>query len=225
MKNQYFGDNKDLFTYDLIFHVMQAALVNHFTFIPMLTDPDDTGYGGKTIRNQAKVGTLNKELMTFLDECVREGRRGIAQLNNFFARYTIKMTTYYGKEKYFSHQKRREYFDQIGDRLLKNSLVCVDPDIGLELKQSGKEHVLYVELKNLYQRMDSCSILMICQYFPRVDHHEYLHRRSEELKEKIAGEEPICIDDDEIVFFFLTKDESLSHSLTHVIKDYAATYS
>jgi len=35
--------------------------------------------------------------------------------------------------------------------------------------------------------MDDSSILMLYQYFPREDHHEYLHRRSEELKEKSDG--------------------------------------
>lgn len=225
MKNQYFGDNRDLFKYDLVLQIIQAGLVNHFTFIPMLTEPDGTKHGGKIDRSQAKVGTENKELMIFLDGCVREGKRDIEQLGNFFARYTIKMTTYYGKDRYFSHGQRQEYFAQIGDGLLTNSLVFVDPDIGLEIKQSGKEHVLYAEVKNLYQRMDSSSILMVYQHFPREDHYEYLHGRSEELEEKVAGEEPISIDDNEILFFFLTKDESLEESLTHIIQDYAESYS
>ena len=86
MKNQYFGDNKDLFTYGLILQVMQAGLVNHFTFIPMLTEPDGTKHGGKIDRSQAKVGTENKELMIFLDRCVREGKRDIEQLKNFFTK-------------------------------------------------------------------------------------------------------------------------------------------
>ena len=31
---------------------------------------------------------------------------------------------------------------------------------------------------------------------------------------------PVCIDDDEITFFFLTRNESLEPSLIHVISDY-----
>jgi hypothetical protein len=134
------------------------------------------------------------------------------------------MTIYYGKDGYFSHQQRQEYFEQIGDELLSNSLVFVDPDIGLEVKGAGEKHILYAEVKDLYQRMDGGSILMIFQHFPRENHHEYLHRRVEELEEKIAGDEPICIDDNEIIFFFLTKDEYLEHSLIHIIEDYAECY-
>ena len=40
MKNQYFGDNRDLFKYDLFLKIIQKTdSVNRFTFIPMLT-PD-----------------------------------------------------------------------------------------------------------------------------------------------------------------------------------------
>ena len=224
MKNQYFGDNKDLFTYDLIWQILQAGLVEHFTFIPMLTRNDDKGHGEKYHRDKAKVGKKNKELVGFLDKCIRDGKRNIEQLAGFFAQSEIEMTIY-GKDRHFSHQQRREYFEQIGNELLSNSLIFVDPDIGLEVKKSGEEHVLYAEVKNLYERMDKSSILMLYQYFPRVPRQQYLNMRMEELKEKVAGNWPVCIDDNEVVFFFLTRDESLEHSLTHLISDYAEDYS
>ena len=136
--------------------------------------------------------------------------------------HDIKMTIY-GKD--FYHRQRREYFEQIGDELLSKSLVFVDPDTGLEVKRPEEKHILYAEVKDLYERMDDSSILMIYQYFPRRPRQQYINTRCEELKEKITGDYPVCIDDDEIVFFFLTKDESLEHSLMHVIKDYAECYS
>ncbi|MFC1860840.1 hypothetical protein ACFLYL_00975 [Chloroflexota bacterium] len=40
----------------------------------------------------------------------------------------------------------------------------------------------------------------------------------------MSGDYPVCIDDNEIVFFFLTKDEVLEHSLIHLIGDYAEEY-
>ncbi len=225
MKNQYFGDNKDLFTYDLIYHIMQSGLASHFSFIPMLTRNDANRHGAKYNRDKARAGTRNKELMSFLDRCVRENRRDIRQLESFFDRYGIKMTIYASKDGYFSHRQRQQYFTQIGDELLSRALIFVDPDIGLEVARSGEEHILYDEVKSLYERMDEDSVLMIFQHFPRVEHHEYLYRRTEELTEKISGDGPICIDDNEIIFFFLTKNEALEHSLTHLIQDYAESYS
>jgi hypothetical protein len=66
---------------------------------------------------------------------------------------------------------------------------------------------------------------MLYQYFPREPHRQYLNRRCEEIREKITGDWPVCIDDDEIIFFFLTKDESLEKSLIKIVKEYAECYS
>ena len=225
MKNQYFGDNRDLFKYDLVYRVMEADLVNHFTFIPMLTRNEDKKHGQECNRDEAKAGTENEELMSFLDGCVKEGRRYIKQLECFFAQRAVNMTIYCGKDKYFSHERRQEYFERIGDGLLSESLVLVDPDIGLEVKRSREEHILYREVKDLYERMDRASILMIYQHFPRKPRQQYLNTRFEDLKEKITGDWPICVDDNEIIFFFLTKNKSLEESLTEVIGDYAERYS
>jgi hypothetical protein len=225
MKNQYFGGNKDLFTYDLIWQVLHAGLVNHFTFVPMLTPDDDKKHGEKWNRDKAKAGTENKELMSFLDGCVKEGKRDIKQLERFFSRYGIKMTIYSGRDEYFSHQNRQEYFAQIGDKLLSNSLVFIDPDIGMEVRSPGQEHLLYSEVRSLYERMDESSILMLFQHFPRRPRQEYLNMRAEELKEKVSGDYPICIDDNEVIFFFLTKDGTLEHALIHIVGEYAERYS
>lgn len=225
MKNQYFGDNKDLFTYDLIYHIMLNGLTSHFTFIPMLTGNGVNQHGAKYNRDKARAGTRNKELVSFLDSRVKENKRDIRQLESFFSGHGIKMTIYSGKEEYFSHRQRQQYFTDIGDELLTGALIFVDPDVGLEITRSGEEHLLYDEVKSLYERMGESSILMIFQHFPREAHHEYLHRRAGELTEKISGDEPICIDDNEIIFFFLTKNEALEHSLTHLIQEYAESYS
>ncbi|MDP6632952.1 MAG: hypothetical protein QGI51_05565 [Dehalococcoidales bacterium] len=224
MKDQYFGDNKDLFTYDLIYRVMQTGLVGQFTFIPMLTPPDNTGQGGKTDRNRARVGAHNKELVSFLDDSIRQNRRDIKQLEEYFAGHGIKMAVYSGADKYFSHRQRREYFAQIGDDLLTKSLIFVAPDVGLEVVRSGEKHLLLGEVQDLYRRMGEHSILMLFQHFPREDHHEYLHRRAEELAENVTGQNPICIDDNEVIFFFLTRNDELEHSISHLIEQYAESY-
>lgn len=224
MKNQYFGDNKDLFTYDLIYRIMQTGMVGRFTFIPMLTPPDNTGHGGKTDRNHARVGTHNEELIRFLDDSIRQNRRDIRQLESYFEGHGIKMAVYPGHDKYFSHRQRREYFDRIGDDLLAGSLIFVAPDIGLEVAGSGEKHLLFEDVQDLYRRMGEDSILMLFQHFPREDHHEYLHRRAEKLAQNITGQDPICIDDNEAIFFFLTRNDEMEHSLSYLIEQYAESY-
>lgn len=227
MKNQYFGDNRDLFKYDLICYIKEADLVNHFTFIPMLTKNDNTKQGGERNREKAKAGKKNEDLKKFLDKFEDESRRDIEQLRSFFKKKAINMKIYYGKGKYFSHESRHKYFDQIAAKLLPKSLVLVDPDKGLQIKKSGKEHILYCEVKMLYDRMDRSSVLMIFQFFPRIrtqDYiQEYFYQRFEKLR-ALAGDLPIYIDDNEVRFFFLTKDKSIRNSLGNILSDYKKRY-
>ena len=166
MKNQYFGDNKDLFTYDLIMHIMRAGLAENLAFIPMLTSNDGTGHGGKFNRNKARAGAKNRELATFLDECISANRRDIRELEGFFEKHAIRINTY---NKPFSHRDRGEYFREIGDGLLRKALIFADPDIGLEVRNPNEKHLLYSEVKDLYERMDRDSILMLYQYVPRAN--------------------------------------------------------
>ena len=89
MKNQSFGDNKNLFAYDLIYQIMQTGLVNHFTFIPMLTENDHKKDGEKSNREKAKVGTKNGELMGFLNSCIKHGRKDIKELEPFLRKAAL----------------------------------------------------------------------------------------------------------------------------------------
>ena len=51
MKNQFFGDNRDLFKYDLILSVVKGVdQIRQFTFIPMLTK--DYGNHGNQINRR-----------------------------------------------------------------------------------------------------------------------------------------------------------------------------
>jgi len=70
------------------------------------------------------------------------------------------------------------------------------------------------------------SILMVYQHFPRARsrHKEYLPRgRSNRLRE-VTGDLPICIADNEIMFFLLTKNSELKSQLARVISKYKGNY-
>lgn len=221
MKNQYFGDKRDLFKHDLVMEIMGAGLARRFVYIPMLTAADGSNDGRLNLSG-AKVGLKNRELLGFLDGCVREGRRDVGQLAGFYKQRGIDISLFASG---FSHEGRQAYFEQAGKELSPGSLILVDPDIGLEVSRSREKHLLYREAQELYRRMDASSILMLYQHFPRQEHHQYLHRMPRVIMERISGVEPVCIDDDEIIFFILTKDEGLEHSLVHTIGDYAERYS
>ena len=229
MKNQYFGDIRDLFKYDLIRCIMKEIdTLQRFIFIPMLTKNDSKGReGNKRNFDRAKAkgrpGTKNKKLMDFLKKYKEVGRdeRDFTKIKNYFKSENIKIDIYKGHDKYFNHSTRGKYFENISEELLHKSLVFVDPDIGLQVKNSKEKHLLYDEVKGLYSRMDKDSILMIYQHFPREVHTEYLRRRANELKERTKTKDlPKSISDNEIIFFLLTKNDELKNQLEGIIKRY-----
>jgi len=217
----------DLFKYDLVYQIIQAHLVDHFTFIPMLTkDHCEEDYLKK-----AKAGKCNNDLVKFLDECRRPEKRDIKQLGNFFKG---KITIYKkdDEDKYFPRENegRQQYFKEIGDKLPSKSLILVDPDNGLEIQhmKAKEKYVRYEEVQGLYNQMDESSILMIYQCYPRMrtksNIQKYFDERSEKLK-NIAGDLPIYIDDNEIRFFFLTRNNKfLRELLGKEISKYGTSY-
>ena len=224
MKNQYFGDIRDLFKYDLILRIIQeTGSINRFLFIPMLTENDNRGDGNETDYNKAKAGTRNRNLMAYLENCVNENRRNITEIERYFESKGIEI---YIHNEPFSHGKRKSYFDRIRKELFSQSLIFVDPDNGLEVKRSNEKHLLYPEVKDLYNCMDADSILMVYQHFPRarLKYTEYLPEGRSNTLEKKIGDLPICISDKDIMFFLLTKNDELKSQLEKVVNGYLRDY-
>ncbi len=223
MRNQFFGDNRDLFKYDLILSIIHGSkTINHLTFIPMLTENFGT-HGNQIVRERAKAGCRNEKLKKFLDECIKSAKRNIEQLPIYFEIENINITIY-KSNTYFSHTNRSRYFSEIPKRLLQDSLIFVDPDNGLEIIKPDKKHICYNEIKGIYDKMDKNLGLMIYQHFPRENHGEYLNRRSMDLN-KLTGSSPLYISDNEIIFFFLTKNDDIKIKLENILKEYNHLYS
>jgi hypothetical protein len=224
MKNQYFGDTRDLFKYDLILEILlKSDSMDRFTLIPMLTPNELSRHGKRTNYSNAKAGTQRTELKDFLETCVRENRRNIRELERFFDNLAI-----YKKSEYFSHETRKGYFDEIPEDYLRRSVILVDPDIGLEVgsvRVKQEKYLRYEEVKSLYNRMDNLSVLTIFQFIPRVKRRVYFFRISRELKAKLSSRLPILyVSDNQIVFFLLTKNSQLQNSIENIIREYAKVY-
>jgi len=58
MKNQYFGESRDLFKYDLALTVRKEFNLG-LSFIPMLTAPDGRTHGNQIDHSHAKAGFNN----------------------------------------------------------------------------------------------------------------------------------------------------------------------
>jgi hypothetical protein len=216
MKNQYFGDIRDLFKYDLIQRIVkEISSLQKFTFIPMLTKYEpNRGDGNKRdfarAKKDGRPGTNNEELIAFLKKYgeIDKDKRDFKKIRDYFNSEDIKVEIYNDEGYEFEHKARDSYFKNIPGEYLHNSLVFVDPDIGLEVKTCKEKHLRYREVRKLYDCMDEGSILMIYQHYRRArnKHKEYLPpERANKLKKEVKEDWSLEVSDNEISFLFLTR--------------------
>lgn len=231
MNRLFFGDTRDLFTYDLVRHIMKALPVfDSFTFIPMLSNETVTKSGSvgpvkdleQAVRD-GKAGSQNRELMVLL---VR------LQEIDSPTEYFTSVQDYFNQEKIgvkmigchpFTHAGRNRYFGTVLTNLKRKSLIFLDPDIGIEERRASQKHLLFEEIQSFSAAMDTGSVLMIYQHLPRKGRKGYIRKRSEELA-SMTGCLPLTINDHGIVFFFLARSERLQERLEDVLVRYANSY-
>ncbi len=220
-----------MFKYDLIEWIMKGTnTLQRFTFIPMLTEYEPKRRDGNrrnfaSAKEDNRPGTRNEMLIKFLIQYkkVEAYKRDFREIAKYFKLNDIETVIYNGQtDKYFANGCRDEYF-KIPKEYLYKSLVFVDPDIGLKVKNLTKKHLHFEEAKCLYDDMDENSILMIYQHFPRERHEKYLCERAKKL-EVITEDLPIYVSDNEIIFFLFTKTEAMRDNLAKIITNYKEYY-
>jgi hypothetical protein len=231
MNRQFFGDTRDLFKYDLVRHTMKALQAfDSFTFIPMLTeDTEQTKKSKSAVKDlenaikAGKAGSQNKDLMEHMMRLqeIDSDLEYFQTIRAYFKKENILVDILHKHP--FSHEERGRYFENILTHLPKKSLVFLDPDTGLEERKPSKKHLLFDEVKRIHDTMDTKTVLMIYQHFPREKRKGYTQRRCTELL-NLTGSCPISITDNEIVFFFIMKNEKLRESLKETLALYADTY-
>jgi hypothetical protein len=223
MKNQTFGDNRDLLKFDLVNHVMQSGVLDRFVLVPMLTPDEADKEAAHECRHEAIGGGGNQELVAFLDRCIVNEKRDIGQLEDYFKGKGFNITIYC-KNLFFTNANRKSYFSGLEGDLLKCSLILIDPDKGLEEANNGEGNLLFSELGDIYQRMGDESLLMFTQRFPYELYEEYLAMRVAEIKENIPGCQPISLNDLDSIIFFLTKSKSMQDRLLQLLGEYIERY-
>lgn len=227
MKNQYFGDNRDLFKYDLITEIMLGMPgLEKFTFIPMLTPNDVRGDGNDRDIRKAEAGFKNEDLVQFLKSThlKKKEERDYRIIERYFGNKLLKTEIYAGHgKKFFSKKDRESYFNSIEPDLLHNSLVFLDPDNGLEIKKSTERHVLYSEIEELFKKANQSKIvIMVIQFFPREKHGVYIQRRLSKFSS--LNYRYAWIADSNTVFFLLTKHDKYLADIKNILKTYQMKY-
>ena len=214
MKNQYFGDVNDYFKYDLCIYLAEnLPKVERFTFIPMLTADDSSSDGGKV---EYPLGVGSESLYRFLQGCIKEGKREVSELRKYFegseSTCGFKYNPYADSlDKEFKHDTRVEYFRGIPDEDLNSAVIMVDPDNGLEVKTSAPRNfhkfIKYSEAGELFQRMNSNSVLVVYQHFPRINHEQYLENLHKKIQKELNFPAPVTVFSSNISLVILAKNE------------------
>ncbi|MDD1687362.1 hypothetical protein [Methanoregula sp.] len=231
MNNSFSGDTRDLFKFDLVRHIMKSFPdLNSFSFIPMLTDhKEPTKERSGTTRDLKKAfsagraGSQNRDLMVHLGRLheIEDDLDYFEGIRTYFTKENIFIDIVHPDR--FSHEHRADYFQKMFEKFPRQSLIFLDPDTGLEVKNPTQQHLLFDELKKIADAMDTRSILMIYQHFPRRSRDGYVRSRCSQI-EDVTGIKPISITDNEIVFFLLAKSPKLRESLSENVEKYANTY-
>ncbi len=231
MNRKYFGDTRDLFKFDLVRHLVKSLPeLGGFAFVPMLTENST----GKTKKSRIK---------TDLDRAVKAGKAGsqnqklreqLVRLQEISVdrEYLSGVSDYFSGEKIlidicgdelFTHAGRDSYLGSVFTSFPKNALIFFDPDTGLADAKADNRHLLMQEIRQIHNRMDKNSILMLYQHFPRVSHNGFVKKRCRDL-EKLTGSCPLTITDNEVIFFLMAKNPKLAARLKDTLECYADTY-
>lgn len=185
MKNQYFGDKRDLLKFSLLESLTEGVQdMRQLTCIWLLTPPAANNDGNRHFK-ESEGGS---KLATFLRDCVATGRRDVRELSRYMAGRSEAYFSY-GDEPshYFTARSRATYFASIPDSALRNAVVFFDPDNGLEPGVTvSAAHLKYSELKGAFDRMGATSIAVVYQHLPRQPAEAFWPKTADRVRTVLA---------------------------------------
>lgn len=231
MNRKHFGDQRDLFKFDLVRHIMKSMPgLTSFTFIPMLTEINAKTVPDSATKNDmvkavkaGKAGSQTNNLLQHVSRLqeIDNDLEYVQSLRHYFKNENILMDILHPHS--FTHKEREQYFQNVFANFPKKSLAFLDPDIGLEKSKPDQRHLLFTEVKMFYDHLDADSLLLIYQHFPMKVHEDYIRQRCSQLSE-LTGSSPLTITDNEIIFFLCTKNPGMQKRIETVLENYANGY-
>ena len=218
-----FGDARDLFKYDLLTAVIKGfrGSIDRIVIVPMLTKYDPNFKGNPGCRNMNLIACFRRLRRTEeVDHYYDELKSYLKDLKTDIRKEKVRVRI--EKNEIFSQQNRDAYFRNIYEDFPSNSLILVDPDIGIKEHDFSEKHLSFSELKQFYDNLDINSILMVYQHYQRRKNAAF---SQPELKSRqvmdLIGMPPLVIADNTVMFIFLTKDKAKREILSGILRNYA----
>jgi hypothetical protein len=167
MKNQYFGDKRDYFKYDVLDRLAaELSEVQRLTCLWMLTPSDRTGHGKEPFLPDPELPELTAFFRSRLSSRDPMQTRA-GEMRTYFAGRSFDFFSYRDDREDFGAATRTDYFASVPDWALRRAVVFFDPDVGMEPASSTEKHLRFGELSGVLARMDETSVAVIFQYARR----------------------------------------------------------
>lgn len=163
MRYQFFLDARDYVKYALLDDLMSQLELRQLTLVWMLTPDVGNTHGSRRPKFDPDRPALNEFFQ-------QDPRPTLSDVQTYSIQRGYQCTSYRDQpDGYITRSNREEYFSSIRDELLKDALVFLDPDNGIEPRGGATPlHIKLEELQDLWRRMDDRSVLVIYQHKPRV---------------------------------------------------------
>ncbi len=226
MKNQYFGDRRDFFKYDLLLDLVEGHGSRKLTFIPMLTPNDGSAEGTLT---HYDCGERRQSLCEFLQAAVTSRQRDIRLLHQIMPQFQVEFRCHCDNH-YLLNQDRDRYFDSLPPEWLAESVVFLDPDIGLQTGNNGymrrkgfEKYLTYAELSRVCSRTSGSSVVIVYQHLQRnaKRHLSDLEHRLEDLRAHIPAAGLWAIRQGDLAFLILIQDRMRARQIEHSLATHA----
>jgi hypothetical protein len=226
VKNQYFGDRRDLFKYDLLVDLAGCLSASRLVFIPMLTPNDDSGEGGLTAYSRGK---RRGPLVDALRDAVNSGTRNIQILRHLMPSFGVQFMPHRDAD-YFRDATRVEYFAAVPAQWLAGSVVFFDPDIGLQtgtvayMRGNGVEkYLLYADLRAVWDRATAGSIFVVYQHLQKnaTKRAADVQRRLRDLTTHLALASAWAVQWGDVAFLVVVRDGAVATRVRLVLGEHA----
>jgi hypothetical protein len=216
VRNEFFGDVRDYRKYGLL-RILSGGKKGSVAVCWMLRPNEDKPTNvaylcrDKTWRHRT-CWHFDERLLDALHQAVCvDGERNVARARHADILSPEVFNFYEGQLK-DDIQSRKEYFEEFLAGSKGRDLLFFDPDIGLEVKNApaGKErsskHLYFDEVSRAFDKMHS---ILIFQFFRQIAPQAVLHRKTEEIFQRLHVGEIASFRTPSVIFFLIPQPSHL----------------
>jgi len=227
MKNQYFGDSRDFYKYDLLLKLMGCGLGFEQLVMGWWLTPDDQSTDGE-IRDY-ELGSRDKKLHDWLQAQHHRPHRDVRRLAEYPAVAQAPWTYSPVLDVVPDDPAARAaYVDQVVALSSLPSLVFLDPDNGMMTRSASPglrcKYVDYPEVARIVESIHEESALLVFQYLPRMKREKFYPAALGRLRAEAGVRHVTWLSPDNVVAYFLiTKARKRLGDVTAALKPYLAS--